>query len=1034
MAKLFVLDAMGLAYRAYYAMIRNPLMHKGQHTSAIFGVGNLVLKIRRELKPDYWALAWDGPGPTFRHQRFAEYKATRKPMPPELRSQLTPIEDMAQALGLPVIDIPGTEADDVMATLAHRGAGEGFEVALVTADKDMFQVVGDHVQVLSPRTRGDVWDRIDANGVRSRWGVGPEHIRDVLALMGDSSDNIPGLPGIGEKRAVELIERFLTVEGYFEFLSRREPELAAQAADLDERIRAKEVAHEKVPKALVNERKRVETELSRTRLHLNLREQAFLSRELATVRTDLDLGLSWEQLRCAPIRRESLRALAERFDLNFLRAAAETLGVVEARAGALAPARPAERRGTAAETEADGVKLLGRPSVSARGTDPRGKSDPPRPTGAGVAEIPGGPGAELFEPAGAAPPLAPLAFAAAPPLAPVPFAAAPADTGGAWYQPALDLWGGAAAVDPARWLPALHEVRARAIHGLGVLPIAEGDPRTARVIGLALSARDGTACYLPIAHEAGGNLGLEAIREWLSPALADVSVPKVSDDLKRARHLLQGAELPLEGMAFDLHLGSFLLDAMRDHGLEALANDLLGAALPDLDPPPARGKPRVSRAALDPLALGEAAARHASVLFPLAETMRAQLEAREQWALYARLEHPLILVLAEMERAGVRLDAPVLTEMSAQCATRISELEAALYALAGEPLNLQSGPQVAQMLFEKLKLKPGRRTKTGYSTDEAVLEELASEHPFPRLLLEYRTLTKLRSTYLDALPAAADPRDGRVHTRFEQTGAATGRLSSSNPNLQNIPMRTEQGRAIRKAFVAPPGGVLIGADYSQIELRVMAHLSGDPNLIEAFQTGGDIHAETARRIFGVKDDALDPALRARAKVVNFGVMYGMGARSLSQQMGIGLEEAQEFIAHYFRVYARVREYLDGTVEEARRRGYVQTLLGRRRYLPGLDSAHGAERAFAERAAINAPIQGSAADLMKLAMIRVHHALPARSGARLLLQVHDELLLECAEKDRDMVSERVKREMEECHTLRVPLVVSVGVGASWFDVH
>jgi DNA polymerase-1 len=996
MPRLFVLDALGLAYRAYYAMIRRPLVNsRGENTSAIYGVGNLILKIRREERPDYWALAWDGPGPTFRHLRFPDYKATRKPMPDDLRSQLTPIEEMSQALGLPVLDIAGTEADDVMATLAHRGAAEGFDVVLVTGDKDMLQAVEDRVRVFSPGTRSDEWVRIDAGGVREKWGVGPEHIRDVLALMGDSTDNIPGVPGVGEKTAVELMNEFGSLEKLYEGLDR------------------------------------VKRPALREKLEKN-RDLAFLSRELATVRRDLDLGLSWEQLRCAPIRREPLLEFARRYEVKRLESVAESQGVTESAAGALAPARPAERRGTAAETEAEGVKLLGQPSVAVRRTDPPGKAEPPRAAsagaGAGAAEIPGEP-AILFEPAGAATPMPSI------PLPTVPLVAAPAPAEGAWYQPTLDLWGGATTVDPARWLPALHEVRARAIHGLGVMPVAEGDPRTAPMIGLALSARDGTSCYLPIAHEAGGNLGLEAIREWLSPALADASVPKVSDDLKRTRHLMQGAGLPFEGLAFDLHLGSFLLDPVRDHSLDALAEDLTGVTLPDLDPPPARGKPRPPRAAADPLALGEAAARRASVLFPLAESIREQLESREQWALYSRLEHPLIAVLAEMERAGVRLDASVLNEMSAQCAVRIAELESALYALAGEPLNLLSGPQVSQVLFEKFKLKPGRRTKTGFSTDEAVLEELAPEHPFPKLLLEYRALTKLRSTYLDALPAAVDPRDGRVHTRFEQSGAATGRLSSSNPNLQNIPMRTELGRGIRKAFVAPAGSVLIGADYSQIELRVMAHLSGDPNLIEAFQTGGDIHAETARRIFGVTGDAaLDPALRARAKVVNFGVMYGMGARSLSQQMGIGLEEAQKFIADYFRVYARVREYLDGTVEEARRRGYVQTLMGRRRYLPGLESAHGAERAFAERAAINAPIQGSAADLMKLAMIRVHRVLPARAGVRLLLQVHDELLLECPEKDRDWVCERVKREMEECYSLRVPLVVSVGVGASWFDVH
>ena len=412
----------------------------------------------------------------------------------------------------------------------------------------------------------------------------------------------------------------------------------------------------------------------------------------------------------------------------------------------------------------------------------------------------------------------------------------------------------------------------------------------------------------------------------------------------------------------------------------------------------------------------------------------------EQWSLYREVELPLVPVLLGMERAGIALDRAVLAEMSARAGEDIARLEEALYVLADERLNLNSGPQVARVLFEKLKLKTGRRTKTGFSTDSAVLEELAPGHAFPRLLLEYRALAKLRSTYLDALPAVADlaPEgerpDGRVHTTFHQAVAATGRLSSSDPNLQNIPFRTPQGRAIRRAFVAPPGRLLVGADYSQIELRVMAHLSNDPALLAAFRAGEDVHASTARRVFNVTGE-LDPELRARAKVVNFGVMYGMGARSLAQQMGIGLAEAEDFIAHYFRVYAGVRAYLDRTVAEARERGWVQTLLGRRRYRPGLASGHGGERSLAERAAINTPIQGTAADLMKLAMIAVDRGLKRQvPSARLLLQVHDELLLEAPAAEAQAVAALTRAEMQRCLTLAVPLEVSVGLGPTWLDVH
>ena len=969
MARLFVLDALGLAYRAYYAFISRPLTNsRHENTSAIFGFGNTVLKLRREEKPDYWALAWDGPGPTFRHERFPDYKAQRKPTPADLISQLEPIEQLAQALGLPVIEIPGTEADDVMATLARRGVEAGHDVVLVTGDKDMLQVVGEHVKVLTPQSRDEyLW--LDAAGVVAKWGVEPGQFRDVLALMGDSSDNIPGVPGIGEKTAVELIRAF----GSLDQLYRRLDEVKKPA------LKAKLEAH---------------------------RDMAMLSRELATVRDDLDLPHTWEDLRCAPIRRDALREFARHHEIRRLESVAEELGVADGDAGALAPACDAARRGTVSETPAPGVRLADPPAA--------GRPAPP------------------------APPL-PMASAPAAPARPA-LPAAMSRPGP--NQGTLDLWATAGAeAGPAPPAAALaervHAVRARALHGLAVQPLLAGDaPRRATLVGLALAARDGTTCYLPIAHEAGGNFALEQVREWLALAFADESVPKVGEDLKRDVHALEAAALPLEGLEFDVHLGSFLCDPSRDHGLAALARDVLGEALPALEPPPARGRARPTLAQLPVAASAAAAERAAAALHRLHEALRAQLEARDQWKLYRELEHPLIGVLVDMERAGVGLDVRVLGEMSLMAAADITRLRQELVTLAGEEINLESGPQVAKVLFEKLGLKPGGKTPGGaLSTRSDVLEELAAAHPFPARLLEYRVLTKLQSTYLEALPLGVDPADGRVHTTFEQTGAATGRLASRDPNLQNIPMRTPLGRAIRRAFVAPPGRQLVGADYSQIELRVMAHLSGDARLIAAFESGEDVHANTARQIFSVGKGALDPALRARAKIVNFGVMYGMGARSLSQQMGIGLAEAQEFIQGYFRVYAGVREFLDGTLEEARRSGYVKTLLGRRRYLPELASGHGGARALAERAAINTPIQGSAADLMKLAMVRVHRALPrVAPSARLLLQVHDELLLECDDADGAVIGRTVRAEMEGCFPLRVPLQVSLGAGPTWFDVH
>jgi DNA polymerase-1 len=979
MSRIFVLDAMNLTYRAYYVFIRRPLItSRGENSSAIYGFANTVLKIRREERPDYWALAWDGPGPTFRHERYDEYKATRKPMPEDLLAQIPAVEDMAAALGLPVLEVPGVEADDVMGTLAMQAVREGHEAVLVTSDKDMLQLIGDRIRVLNPG-RGDDYSWVDRDTVVAKWGVEPSQVRDMLALMGDSIDNVPGVPGVGEKTAAELIREFGSLEGLYEDLER----------------------------------------VSRPALRQKLgehRDAAFLSRDLITVRTDCELPCRFDQLRRGPIRRDALLSLARRYEFKRIERIAEEEGVEDGLAGELPVSRNHERRAPAPES-AERASLA-EPKLAAAST--------PEPAPARLE-------------AGFAPPAVPATpRPLEPPLSPPPLPrpAVP-------LQGALDLYTGSTATATAVDSPEvdeqvrrLHEIRARAPHGLALLPIFTGaDARRATLIGLALAARDGSSCYLPLGHEGGPNLGLDPVRGWLGPVLADPRVDKIGEDLKRDSQALAGAGLPLEGLALDVHVASFLCDPERDHSLAALTRDMLGYELSALEPPPQRGRPRPGPAALPVADAITGATRAVAALFPLADMLRAQLEGRDQWRLYTTLEHPLITVLLDMEAAGVAVDVRVLVEMSAHATAEIVRLEAELYALAGERFNLNSGPQLARILFEKLGLKAGRRTKTGWSTDQAVMEELAAVHPLPARLLEYRALAKLKSTYLDAIPLEVDPADGRVHTSYHQAGAATGRLSSSRPNLQNIPMRTEQGRAIRRAFVAPPGRVLIGADYSQIELRVMAHLSGDPRLIEAFGSGEDIHASTARQVFGVGEGPLDPGLRAKAKVVNFGIMYGMGARSLSQQMGIGLEEARVFIAHYFRVFERVREFLDATIEEARRRGYVQTLLGRRRYLPSLGSVHGGERALAERAAINAPIQGSAADLMKLAMLRVHAVLKQSwPSARLLLQVHDELLLECALDEADEVADAVRGAMEGCFPLRVPLIVSVGRGPTWFDVH
>jgi DNA polymerase-1 len=938
MARLFLLDAMGLAYRAYYAFIRRPLVNsKGQNTSAIYGLANMLLKIRREERPEYWVLAWDGPGPTFRDLEYPQYKATRPPMPEDLLKQMEPIQELAAALGLPLAEIPGAEADDVMATLARRGAESGMEVALVTSDKDMLQLVGGPIRALMPQGKGEEATWVDAAAVEEKWGVEPARMRDVLALMGDSVDNIPGVPGVGEKTAVQLIKRF----GSLEELYRR----------LDE----------------------VERPALRQKLAEN-REAAFFSRRLVTLKDDLSLPWSWEELRRRPMARPALRELGRRLELKRLERLADE-EFEDAPTATMAPPAPPAPRAPATP----------RPDES------EASSAAPRAT------LPGRPGQQLA-----------LAWEVV--------EERPATSGSMVRPGAL---GTLAAT-----------LRAAGSRGLALCAISTGEePRGALPLGLALAVRPDQPHYVPLGHEGVENVGAAEAREALAPLLEAAGL--VGHDLKSGLHVL-GA-LGLAGRAdFDLMLASYVCDPVRAHDLAAVARDFAGLGARPLAPP--EGARRLPRAQWPVESVAAHAADVVRTALLVRPALEAQIEGTGQNRVFREIEMPLVPVLLEMEQVGVSLDREALRVMGESLEVEVRRLEQEAHRLAGEPFNLNSSPQLQAILFEKLGLKGRRKTKTGYSTDQDVLEELAAEHPLPRVLIEYRLLSKLKSTYVDALPVLVDPADGRLHTTFNQAVASTGRLSSSNPNLQNIPMRTEQGRAVRRAFVAPPGRRLVGADYSQIELRVMAHLSGDARLREAFLSGEDVHARTARRIFNVTGE-VSPVLRARAKIVNFGVMYGMGAKSLAQQMEIAVPEATAFIEDYFRVFEGVRRFLDRTVSSARERGYVTTLFGRRRYLPALQSPGGFERSMAERAAINAPLQGTAADLMKLAMIRVARALrEEKRSARLLLQVHDELLLEVPEREVEDIQSRVRHEMENVWPLEVPLVVSVGAGESWLDVH
>lgn len=961
--RLFLLDGLAMAYRSHFAFIRRPLTNaKGENTSAVFAFANTVIKLRDQERPDAWALAWDSDEPTRRHKSFPAYKAQRPPMPEDLVAQLPRLIELAAGLGLPKVEVPGTEADDVMATLTRRAVADGMDVVLVTNDKDLQQLVGPHVKVLAPGggAREDTW--LDEKAVEEKWGVPPKGLRDVLALMGDSSDNVPGVPGIGEKTAVALIAQFGSLDAIYERLS--------------------EVPREAWRKKLVEHRK-----------------AAYESQDLVTVDDDLPIDATWDDLEVRPVDPLKLRALAETLGLNRLVRYAE-----QAESGAAPKVLAPSKRGKAASPS----------EIPAESDDPA-----PGPE----ADDPGGDPGQLgfgFD----VPATAPLA-ASAPPMAWQSGALPPA------YGPKVRI------VTTAAELDALAGALRAAPTGFSVdTETTAEDPLLARLVGIGF-AWGAAPVYVPIAHAEGVNAPREAFELALAPILADPAVPKIGQHFKYDQIVLRGEGLAVAGLACDTMIASYLLDPETPHNLDWLAANHLGVTkIPTTALIGKRGKDQTT---MDHVPIDVVAAycgEDVHTTWELAARFVPQLLVQGQAPLFKDVEIPLSDVLADMEWEGVALDVPFLKTMSKRLEGEIAAFEKQVHAAAGQAFNINSTQQLGEILFKKLGLTGGKKTKTGWSTDSSVLESLAGLHELPRLVLSYRQLTKLKSTYVDALPALVLPRDGRLHTSFHQTVAATGRLSSSDPNLQNIPFRTSLGREVRRAFVAREGWRLVSADYSQVELRIMAHLSRDPALCEAFARGEDVHAGTARRVFGLADGApVPPEQRAAAKTVNFGVMYGMGARALAQQLGIPVAEATRFIADYYRTHQGVDRFLKQMVEDARQKGYAETILGRRRRLPALTAGEGRARADAERASINTPIQGSAADLIKVAMIRLARDLAAKGlAAKLVLQVHDELLVECPEDEVDAARAATIDAMTHAIELTVPLEVQVGVGMNWFEVH
>ncbi len=931
--RLFLLDAYALIYRGYYPMAQRPrLDSRGRNTSAIFGFVNTLGELLNHARPEYIAVAFDPPGGTFRHERYPDYKATREATPEPIRFGVPYIKAIIQAYGIPIVEVAGYEADDVIGTLAQQGERAGLDVLMVTPDKDYAQLVSPHISMYRPM-RGGGYEEWGESEVCQQFGLeSPKQMIDYLGMVGDAADNLPGLKGIGPVTAQKLL---------------------AQYGSLDNLL---EHTHEQKGKIL--------TALTEGR------DNALLSRELATICTEVPITLDLE----AMARREAdLDKLAEIYtDLEF-RTLLSRLNAMQAKARAESK--------SASPAEGEGLDLFASPQVSATPTSQPATGEEDMPTSheaiTFVHHLLDSP--ERIE-----------AFV-------------------------------------AKALQCPHLTFDTETTGLDAL--------TAELVGMSFALDGDEAYYLPLPEER--DQVLETLRP-LVPLLEGQSL-KIGQNIKYDLQILRSYGIKLGGPLFDTMVAHYLLMPDMNHGLDTLAQRYLGYEMLSFEALVAPQKASSADLRQVPLErLAFYAAEDALITYRLYEYFAPRLEERGQRALMDRLEMPLIPVLAEMEREGVRLDVEELARQSQALSLELSATEVELHEMAGEPFNVNSPRQVGEILFDKLGITPqGKKTKAGgYSTGEEVLEKLRGKHPIVEGILDYRALRKLLSTYIDALPEMLGA-DGRLHTTFNQTVAATGRLSSTNPNIQNIPIRTPRGQAIRAAFVPHDDECLIlSADYSQIELRLMAHFSQDQALIEAFRLGHDVHQATAAKINGISLEEVTPEMRRRAKTANFGIIYGISAFGLAERLGIPRKEASSLIQGYFASYPGVDAYMKRVVLEARRDGYVSTLMGRRRYLPDINSANAIVRGYAERNAINAPLQGTAADIIKVAMIRIHEEMNCRGmRSRMILQVHDELNFNVYPEELDELQWIVRSLMEQaCPELSIPLEVGIGVGKNWRDAH
>ncbi|QDJ12449.1 DNA polymerase I [Mergibacter septicus] len=917
---LVLVDGSSYLYRAFnvFPSLTNSA---GEPTGAMYGVLNMLKSLIAQVQPTHMAVVFDAKGKTFRDEMYAEYKSHRPPMPSELRQQIEPLHQIIRAMGLPLLVVEGVEADDVIGTLAKQASAKGQNVLISTGDKDMAQLVDQHIMLINTMTD----TLLDQQGVNDKYGIPPELVIDFLALMGDSSDNIPGVAGVGEKTALGLLQGIGGVAEIY--------------ANLD-----------KVAGLPIRGAKKLGEKL------LAAKADAELSYQLATIKTDVELGVTTQELVLSPANNDLLIEYYGRY--QFKRWLNEIL------TGDIT--NYSLKSAIQAETETNNVSEVKPVSLQLDRSQ---------------------------------------------------------------YQMILT------AEDLALWLEKLKQAKLIAID----TETTSLNYMQAELVGISFALANGEASYLPLQHrylDVPVQLPITETLEQLRPILENTEIKKVGQNIKYDQTIFARYGIILQGIAFDTMLESYLLESTGRHNMDDLALRYLGYKTITFEEIAGKGKNQLTFDQIELSQATEYAAEDADITMKLHQTLSKRLEQEPKLSeLFHQMEMPLVSVLSRMERYGVKIDTDLLDQHSNELAVRLTELEQKAHQLAGQTFNLASTKQLQDILFTQLGLPVIKKTPKGApSTSEEVLEELALEHELPRVLVEYRGLSKLKSTYTDKLPLMVDPNTQRVHTSYHQAVTATGRLSSSDPNLQNIPIRNQEGRRIRQAFIAEKGYKIVAADYSQIELRIMAQLSSDQGLLEAFAQGKDIHQATAAEIFDLPLEQVSNEQRRSAKAINFGLIYGMSSFGLAQQLGIGRNQAQEYIDRYFQRYPGVQQFMVDIREKAKEKGYVETLFGRRLYLPDIQSSNAIRRKAAERVAINAPMQGTAADIIKRAMIELDKQLCNKTDIRMVMQVHDELVFEVKEEQVEHYTALIKRAMQNAATLNVPLIVDVGVGDNWDEAH